>query len=178
MASVSLRYAKALADVVLERRQQDAVPAELQRFAAMLAESKELVNVLTNPAVSAPEKKNLIEALAERASFSSTTRNFLKIIADHHRFNIFTEIVAAFRRELDARLGIESVEVISAAPLTDGQKNVLVQQLSAFTHKEIRPHYQMDAELIGGVVTKIGSTIYDGSIREQLRRLRTEMSGD
>lgn len=177
MASVSIRYAKALADVVIEKREHAVVTAELESFAAILRESRDLGNVLTNPAVPILQKRNLLDALAQRLSYHGTTRNFLKIIADHRRFPVFPEILAAFRHEVDQRLGIESVEVTSAAALDESEKSTLAERLRAFTHQEVRLHFQTDPALIGGMVTQIGSTIYDGSLREQLRQLQRELSG-
>ncbi len=178
MATVSIRYARALADVVLKNREQVAVLGELEQFGVWLKESKDLFNVITNPSVSAAEKKRLIQALAKRGAFHRTTENFLKILADHHRFTVYGEVLGAFRRELDRRLGIESVEVTTAAPLSEDDQRALRERLKAFTGGEVRLEYHTDPQLIGGMVAKIGSTVYDGSLREQLNRLRTVLSGE
>lgn len=178
MASVALRYAKALADVVLAKHQAGLIQAELQSFSALLFESRELLNVLTNPAVAVEEKRRLLRAIGQRAGYSITTQNFLSVLADHHRLNMYGDILSAVQRELDGRLGIESVQVTTAAPLTEEQKKVLADRLRDFTKKEVRLQFQTDPRLIGGLVAKIGSTIYDGSIREQLQQVRQQLSGD
>lgn len=178
MASMAIRFARSLTDVVLAKQQAAAVQAELQHFSRMLSESKELFLVLTNPSVANTQKKNLVEAIASRSSYSVTTQNFLKILVDHHRVNLFKEILAAFQRELDRRLGIESVEVTTAVPLEEEQQKVLAERLRSFTQKEVRLQFQSDPQLIGGLVARIGSTIYDGSIREQLQRLQTHLGSE
>jgi F-type H+-transporting ATPase subunit delta len=178
MASVAIRYAKALVDVALVKNQADAVRAELHQFAGMLAESRELAEVMTNPAVPGPQKKSLLQVLAERAGFSITTVNFLNVLVDHHRINIFDEIISSVQHEFDQRLGIEAVQVTTAVSLSEDQKERLSEKLREFTQKEVRLQYQTDPGLIGGLVARIGSTVYDGSIREQLSRVRQQLSGD
>lgn len=178
MASVAIRFAKALTDVVLAKQQAPAVQLELQDFSRLLSESTDLLQVLTNPAVSNPQKKTLIQAIAFRSFYSTTTRNFLNILVDRHRINLFKEILVVFQRELDRQLGIESVEVTSATPLHEEQQKVLAERLRSFTQKEVRLQFQSDPQLIGGLVARIGSTIYDGSIREQLQQLRTRLSSE
>jgi F-type H+-transporting ATPase subunit delta len=177
MASVAIRYAKALADVVLAKHEVERVRTELQDFALLLSRSSELVNVMISPAVALPQKKSLLQALAARAGYSTTTRNFLNILIDHHRINLFEEILAAVHRELDQRLGIQTVQVTTVTPLDEEQKRTLASRLRDLIQKEIQLETQVDAKLIGGVVARIGSTIYDGSIREQLQQLRMQLSG-
>lgn len=178
MASAAIRYAKALAEVVLARHQTEAVEAELQTFSKCLSESADLARVLANPAVPSAQKKNLIRAVGKSAPFSATTRNFLLVLVDHQRVDLFEEILKSFRRELDKRLGIASVEVISATALSDAQRQSLAARLRTFTQKEVRLEFQTNAQLIGGVVTKIGSTVYDGSLREQLQQLRVQLGSE
>lgn len=177
MASVAIRYAKALADVVLADGEAERVRAELHGFSNLLSESKELANVLITPAVPIQQKKSLLLALAERAGYSTTTRNLLFILVDHHRIDIFDEILATVHAELDRRLGIQTVAVTTASPLAEGQEKILAERLRVLMQKEIRLQLQTDPKLIGGVVAKVGSTIYDGSIREQLHQLRVQLAG-
>jgi F-type H+-transporting ATPase subunit delta len=177
MASVAIRYAKALADVVIEKHEVERVRTELQGFSSLLSQSPELVNVMTSPAVPIPQKKNLLQALAARAGYSTTTRNFLNILVDHRRINLFEEILAAVHRELDQRLGIQTVEITTVTPLDEEQKKILASRLRDLIRKEIQLETQIDPKLIGGVVARIESTIYDGSIREQLQQLRMQLSG-
>jgi F-type H+-transporting ATPase subunit delta len=178
MASAAIRYAKAVVDVALAKNAANAVSDDLHHFSGLLSESRELIQVLTNPAVSTQGKKKIIAAISRRAGYSSLMHNFLCILADHHRFNIYSEILAAVQRELDGRLGLAAVRVTSAAPLTDPQKGTLADRLRAYTRKEVRLEFQTDAQLIGGLMAQIGSTIYDGSIREQLQQARRWLSGD
>lgn len=177
MASIAIRYAKALADVVLSKHEVEPVRTELQGFSALLSESLELFNVLTSPAVAIPQKKGLLQSIAARTGYSTTTRNFLNILVDHRRINLYEEILAAVHRELDQRLGIQTVEITTVTPLDEDQKKILASRLRDLIRKEIQLETQTDPKLIGGVVARIGSTIYDGSIREQLQQLRMQLSG-
>ena len=177
MASVAIRYAKALADVALPKREVAQVRGELQDFSSLLSGSRELFNVLTSPAVGVQQKKALLQALAVRTGYGTTTRNFLNILVDHHRINLFEEILTAVERELDQRMGIQSVQITTVSPLSEEQKKVLADRLRDLLRKEIQLHLETDPKLIGGVVARIGSTIYDGSLREQLQQLRMQLSG-
>jgi F-type H+-transporting ATPase subunit delta len=177
MASVAIRYAKALADVVLSKHEVEQVRTELQGFSSLLSESRDLFNVLTSPAVAIQQKKSLLQAIAARTGYTPTTRNFLNILIDHHRIDLYDEIQAAIHRELDQRLGIQTVRITTVSPLTGDQEKILSERLRDLIQKEIQLEVQTDAKLIGGVVAKIGSTIYDGSLREQLHQLRAQLSG-
>jgi F-type H+-transporting ATPase subunit delta len=177
MASVAIRYAKALADVVLPKQEVEQVRTELGSFSSLLSGSRELFNVLTSPAVGIQQKKSLLQSIASRTGYSTTTRNFLYILADHHRINLFEEILAAVQRELNQRLGIQTVQITTVSPLREEQVKMLTHRLRDLLQKEIQLHLQTDPKLIGGVVAKVGSTIYDGSIREQLQQLRIQLGG-
>jgi F-type H+-transporting ATPase subunit delta len=179
MAAVAARYARALADVVLQpgrEAQADAVERELHAFRDLLQESADLRNALTSPAVKAARKRAVIEKLGERAGLSRTGRNLLFVLSDHRRLPLLGEVLHAFRVLVDERLGYVEAEVTSARPIEDSDRAALEAALARHTGRKVRAHYAVDAGLIGGAVTRIGSTIYDGSVREQLRVLRERLS--
>jgi F-type H+-transporting ATPase subunit delta len=102
-------------------------------------------------------------------------RNFVYLIVDHRRTEMLPEILQAFREELNARLGIVEAEVTSARELSAGEKKELTSVLERRTGKKVEARFQMDEALLGGAIVRLGSTIYDGSVRDQLNRLREKL---
>lgn len=180
-SAITKRYADALADVVTASgaalAPQDAL-GQLGSFDAVLRSSPELYNALTSPAVPASRKKAAVGKIADLLSLSRIARNFLFVLIDHHRIPALSEILEAFELVLDERLGFLRAEVSSARDLNETQRATVNGQLERLTGKRIRMRFQVDESLIGGVAARIGSTLYDGSVRGQLaslgRRLRAE----
>lgn len=177
-AALSNRYARALVDAVLapgsDLDPRDA-GRQLTEFADMVRTSPELRNVLVSPAVSAQKKRAVISRFAESLPLSRLIRNFLFVLIDRRRAGMLAEIAKAFEGALDERLGVVRAEVASAAPLDDEQRNNLQGELSRVAGKQVRCEFSINSELIGGVVARIGSTVYDGSVRSQLQRLRERL---
>jgi F-type H+-transporting ATPase subunit delta len=177
MAAVSSRYARALADVVTGGKMagSESVEDQLKDFLGLLQESADLKNVLTSPAVKPKQKKSLLEALGAKLGFSLIARNFLFVLVDHKRIALLHEILPLFRVEMDDRQGMVQADVTSAAPLGDMERGALEAAVAKRTGKKVRATYQVDPALIGGAVTRVGSTVYDGSVREQLQILRATL---
>lgn len=179
MAAVSSRYAHALADAVTGTSApagSDAVDQQLQDFVAMTHASADLRNVLLNPAVATAKKKSLIAALGVKMGLSAAAKNFLFVLVDHKRIGLLEEILPLFRADIDERLGRVEAHVASAAALSQKDRASLEAALAVKTGKKVRATYAVDPALIGGVVTRVGSTVYDGSVREHLRVLREKLS--
>jgi len=176
LRAVSQRYARALADVVIEHGSAEAVKEELAAFAQGVDESRDLQNFLANPAVRRPHKQAVIEKLIARMNGSKTLRNFLLVLVDNRRAALLGEISEAFEAELRARLGVAKAEVTSARELSGEAKNELVRTLEGLTGKHVEASYSLDPELIAGAQVRIGSTVYDGSVREQLNRMRKRLA--
>ena len=180
-SAVATRYANALADVVTAGssalRPEDAV-AQLRSFQTALSGSPELQNALITPAVPVGRKRAVVGKIAGILQTSPIATNFLMVLIDHRRINLLAGIVEAFEVVLDERLGFARAHVISAAELSQQQRAALTAELEKLTGKRIRTQFDVDQTLIGGVVARIGSTVYDGSVRGQLhsieRRLSTE----
>jgi F-type H+-transporting ATPase subunit delta len=174
------RFASALADVVTGPSGMDTaqVVQQLRAFEALLAGSAALQNALTSPAVAASRKRSVVRKLADRLGLANIVRNFLLVLTDHRRLMALTPMIDAFEIQLDERLGFVRAEISSARDLEERQKSGLAEQLSRLTGKKVRARYAVEPELIGGVVARIGSTVYDGSVRGQLntlgRKLATE----
>ncbi len=169
-------YAEALADVALAENRAEAVRRELSDFLKMMAESADLRNFLESPAVTVEAKHSVIAKLVERMGASEALRNFLYLIVDHQRVTLLAAIGEAFGRELNSRLGILEAAISAARQLSEEEKRTLVAVLERQTGKKVEASYRVDPELLGGAVVRIGSTVYDGSVRNGLERLRARMA--
>jgi len=176
--AVASRYAQALADAVLGPNSKSApaeTTAELQTFEQMFQTSPELRNMLLSPAVPSIRKRAVISRFAGVVPLSRLTTNFLFVLVDHHRIDILGDIRDAFETVLDARLGIVRADVQSATELSPERRQALQAELSRLTGKQVRCSFAIDPNLIGGVLARIGSTVYDGSVRAQLATLRERL---
>ena len=181
LSAVAARYANALADVVSPSssvlRPQDAV-SELRAFESTLRSSPELHTALITPAVANARKKAVVGRVADVLKLSRITRNFLFVLVDHRRIASLGDIIRTFEQVVDERLGFARAEISSASELTEAQRKALTGQLERVTGKRIRPHFAVDGALIGGVVARIGSTVYDGSVRGQLHSLERRLAAE
>jgi F-type H+-transporting ATPase subunit delta len=169
------RYAHALADAVLapdSASDPGEITKELRAFEAMIREAPELKNVLLSPAVSNARKRDVVARFAESMPLSLQVRNFLYVLVDRRRAGMLNEITDAFEAAVDERSGVVRAEVSSAVPLSDAQRAELAKALSDVTGKRVRCEFAVDDSLIGGVIARIGSTVYDGSVRTQLGEIQ------
>ncbi len=177
MASVAGIYARAFADVVLsERLDADRSVADLRAITTLLNESPELRRIWENPAVPVEQKHKLLNVIAQRDGISKQARNLIAVLIDHRRIHFMGSIVAQLEKELDARLGFAEAQITSARALSDGEKREVEAQVEKLTGKKVRARYGEDASLLGGAVVRIGSTIYDGSVKGQLERVKEVIS--
>jgi len=179
MLSVAARrYAKVLTDVVTAHGSgMDAgtVLAQLQQIEALIQSSAELRNALASPAVAPSRKRAVMEKLIAPMNVAKQVRNFLFVVIDHRRIQEFGSIIEAFEHLIDDRLGFVRADVSSAHELTNMQRDLLQAQLTRLAGREAKLRYTMDPSLVAGVVARVGSTVYDGSVRGQLERLRTKL---
>jgi F-type H+-transporting ATPase subunit delta len=175
---MATRYAAALASVVMEQNAAEAARAALGSFREAYDSSPELRNFLANPAVPRQKKQNVIEQMGAEMEMGTAVRNFLFLLVDNRRINEIEEIEKGFREELNRRLGRADAEITAPRGLSDREKTELVAALERMTGMKIEAHYGEDAGLIAGAVVRIGSTIYDGSVREQLVRLRASLEAE
>ena len=183
LSAVAARYANALADVVSNPAPtadsalppQDAVK-QLRAFEAVLAESHDLREVLHTPAITLSRKKAVVGRLADLLNLSRIARNFLLVLIGHRRITLLGEILQAFEIELDRRAGYVRADISSARALGDAQRAQIGAEIEKLTGKLIRTTWTVDETLIGGVVAKVGSTVYDGSVRGSLESLGRRLS--
>ena len=179
MASVASTYARAFADVILDTHlDADRSIAELRAIASLLAESSDLRRVWENPAIPAEQKRRVLDVIAERDGVSTQTRNLVAVLIDHRRIHFLEPIIRQLEKDLDARLGFAEAQITSARLLGDAEKQEFETQVGKLTGKKVRAHYEEDQALLGGAVVRVGSTIYDGSVKGQLERMREEISSN
>jgi F-type H+-transporting ATPase subunit delta len=177
-SAIGTRYAKALVEVVLGPGYQvdpNKALEELRRVESLIAASTALHNALLSPAVPPSRKRAVVGRLIEPMGVSKAVRNFLFVVIDHRRIHELKAIVDAFDELLDERLGVVRAGVSSASALSDRQKSSLETQISRLSGKKAKLTFSIDPTLIGGVLARVGSMLYDGSVRGQLERLRVKL---
>ncbi|HEY6332555.1 MAG TPA: ATP synthase F1 subunit delta [Blastocatellia bacterium] len=173
--AVARRYAEALADVALANKQADVVGQELGELAELFKPGSELNALFANPIISQADKRKVLDIIVERTHPTRTTVNLLKLLLQHYRLHNLSVLEEQYRRELNEREGIVRADVTTAGPIGAGEQEKLKQQLQILTGKSIQLEFKTDPALIGGAVTRIGSVIYDGSIRTQLDTIKSRL---
>ena len=177
MASVTNTYARAFADAVFSgRHDPDKTLQEAQGVAELVAGSKELRAVWETPSITAEQKRAVLDAIVARQGISRTVRNFVAVLIDHRRINFLGPIVKQFELELNQRLGFTEAEITSARDLDQSDRRMIEGRVETLTGKKVRARYSRDESLLGGAVVKVGSTIYDGSVKGQLERIKQALS--
>ncbi len=175
LSAVASRYARALVDVVTEPGSDlDAGTAtqQLRQVAATIAASDDLKGALLSPAVSPSRKRHVIAKLIH---VHPKIRNFIYVVIDHRRVHEIPSIVEAFELLIDEHLGFVRADVSSASALTAAQQASLQAQLTRMAGKQAKVNFKTDPALVAGVIARVGSTVYDGSVRGQLERLRATL---
>jgi F-type H+-transporting ATPase subunit delta len=177
MASLVAPYARALADVIVERHIDPAgVESQLGDFSAAWHESAPLREVFLDPSFAIEEKIAILDKLNARLQMGHEVRNFIAVLIRHDRLHLFDEIIEEFRSEMNRRHGISEVEVTTARQLDDASRVALEAQIAGLTKGRILATFHEDPSLMGGAIVRIGSTVYDGSIRGRLDRLEDELA--
>jgi F-type H+-transporting ATPase subunit delta len=177
VASVTSTYARAFADAVFDGHLDPGKTLqEAQSLAELVAGSKELREVWETPSITAEQKRAVLDAIVARQGISRTVRNFVAVLIDHRRINFLGPIVKQFEQELDQRMGFAEAEITSAHELNQNDRHMLEAQVEKLTGKKVRARYSRDESILGGAIVKIGSTIYDGSVKGQLERIRQAIS--
>lgn len=173
--AVANRYARALADVVARTGDYRRVLEEAQEFLAVYRGSAELRDFFETPAVPLPDKMEVLESILGRLKTSFIASNFLRVILAHYRMGQLEEIVRAFLKIANDRMGIVQVKVYSATGLSEGERRAVGARFQEVTGKRVEFEFHLDEKLLGGVLAQIGSTVYDGSVRGHLERLRERL---
>ncbi|HWU90480.1 MAG TPA: ATP synthase F1 subunit delta [Kofleriaceae bacterium] len=173
--SLARRYARAVIELGTEHKILDQLGGELRTLAQVMKMSAELVSSLTNPAIRRADRRKVIDALLQRLAASSHSRNLVYLLLDGERLASLPSISREVDAMIEARSGRISAEVTSARPLDAGELKQITAALEQMSGKQVSVTRREDPSLLGGVVAKLGDTVYDGSLRTQLRNLRDEL---
>jgi F-type H+-transporting ATPase subunit delta len=177
VSSVASTYARAFADVVFSAHlDANRAVAGLREIARLLAESADLRRVWENPAVPADQKRRLLDAIVQREGIDKPVRNLVAVLIDHRRVQFLQRIIEQLEKELDARMGFAEAQISSARELSEAERRALEVEIEKTTGKKVRARYALDPSLLGGAMVRVGSTIYDGSVKGQLEKIREAMS--
>jgi F-type H+-transporting ATPase subunit delta len=166
-----------LADVISERSEGVPVQEELAAWEKMMATNALLLEAFSNPTVAYQQKEKVLNELIARTKVRTTTANFLRVLLKNQRLAELPQVNAKLAQIIDERSGVASAQVVSARPVSEDIRASLAEKLGELTGRKVRLSFETDETLLGGIVTRIGSTIYDGSVRNQLRRLGEELAG-
>jgi F-type H+-transporting ATPase subunit delta len=175
--TVARRYASALADVIIERGEESRVREELRAWEKMILGNELLLEAFSNPTVPYEKKQKVLNELITRTKVGLTSANFLRILLKNQRLAGLAQVNAKLARVLDERSGVVNAQVRSARPVSDSIKASLEAKLRQMTGKRVRLTFDIDETLLGGIVTTIDSTIYDGSVRNQIDLLGEALAG-
>jgi F-type H+-transporting ATPase subunit delta len=173
------RYASALVDVVISPS-AGIDPAlamqQLRAFDAAIRASPDLRTILASPAVSIARKRLVIRRIAGALQVERIILNFLLVLNDHRRAAALSDVIDSFDILLDERRGFQRAEVVSAYELTAEQRETLAAELAKVAGSQVRMRFAVEPELIGGVTARLGSRVYDGSVRGKLAVLRQRLT--
>ncbi len=177
LQTVARRYSTALADVAIERGEEREVQNELDQWALLIESHAQLKEVFANPTVAYDQKRKVLEELISRSRVRETTGSFLRVLLKNQRLSQLRDIAARYSYVLDERAGMVAASVTTARAIPEDLKNSLHEALTTATGRKVRLSFDTDERIIGGVVARIGSTIFDGSVQNQLERLSEELAG-
>jgi F-type H+-transporting ATPase subunit delta len=174
-SSVARRYARALFSLGLEEARHEVYGEELEAVVGALDQSREVGAVLRNPGYSQEQRHAAVNALAKAVSLSPTLVSFLRLLVDRQRSGDIAAIARAYRSMVDQQVGRVRATITAAAPLSNDEVERLREAIARMTGRTIILDSRTDPSIIGGVVTQVGATLFDGSLRTQLERMREEL---
>lgn len=175
LIGIARRYAAPLADVALAHNKADELDAELGVFAEMIGNNAELYELFASPVIPQVSKREVLDAIIKRAGPGELTANLLRTLLRNYRLQYVGAVHQEFRREMNLRKGIVVARVATAAPVGTSEQESLSRTLHQMTGKQVQLEFKTDPSLIGGVVTRVGSMVYDGSVRTQLQEIEQRL---
>ena len=167
------------ADVVTSAKLDTAaIDRQLGDFLATWDGSRELREVFANPAIPAAQKIAILDKMNAKLGLVKEARNLLAILIKNDRIAHVHEVVAAYRTELQARQGIRQAEIVTARELSEQERNSLLAGVAQLAGARVQASFKLDKSILGGTVVRIGSTVYDGSVRGQLDILEHRMRAE
>ena len=172
MSAVGRRYAKALLELARDQGQVDQVLRDVAALSAAWNESAELRDIVRNPVIPKPALKAVVDALMKKLGTTRLVRNTVNLLSDKGRLGQLEDVLHALEQLAEAETGRVRVEVTSAKPLSDAYYTQLTNKLQRFTDRKVVLVKKQDPSLIGGVVTRVGDRVFDGSLSNRLSELR------
>jgi F-type H+-transporting ATPase subunit delta len=173
MAAFVSRYARAFADVVASAHLDPAaLDRQLTDFTATWDGSRQLREVFEDPSIPAPQKVAILDKMNAKLGMQRELRNLIAVLINHDRIAHIHEVAEAWRREMQERLGIRQAEIVTARELNEQERRSLVEGAARLAGAQVQATFKLDQSILGGTVVRIGSTVYDGSVRGRLERLR------
>ncbi len=173
MSALVARYANAFLQVVTAAKlDTTAIDGEFADFIATWDDSPELREFFRNPAVAAPQKVEFLDKLNARLGLQKELRNLLAVLIDNNRIGQVSEVAQAYRRLLQEQSGIRQAEIVTARELNEKERGALVEEIGKLAGARVDASFRLDPAILGGTVVRIGSTVYDGSVRGRLERLK------
>jgi len=177
MSVAANRYSTALIDALYPDKAEAGLQ-QLQAFAALFKQEPDSRRFLENPAMAGERRQRLLKEIAGALGFDRRVANFVNIVVERNRLPLLEEIIEEYQRLLDERMGIVRARVTAARTLDPAQQQQLARKLEQITGKQVRMEVAVDPSLIGGLVAQVGSTIYDGSVRQQLQAFKSRLVGE
>jgi F-type H+-transporting ATPase subunit delta len=171
------RYAQAFAEVVTDRKLDTAVLD--RQFSDVLATwegSVELRTFFENPATPAAQKITILDKLNEKMGLEKELRNLLAVLITNNRIGYVAQVAEAWRRILQEQQGIRPAEIVTARELNKDERDALVSEVTKLAGAKVDASFKLDQSILGGTVVRIGSTVYDGSVKGRLERLREALT--
>ena len=176
MAAFVSHYARAFADVVLQAKLDIAgIDRQINDFLATWDSSRDLREVFENPAISEAQKLAVLDKMNAKLGMAPQLRNLIAVLIRNGRVAHVREVLQAYRTELQERQGIRQAEIITARELGDQERNSLLAGVGQLAGAKVQATFKLDPSILGGTVVRIGSTVYDGSVKGRLERLREEL---
>lgn len=173
MAAFVSRYANAFADVVTAAKLDTAaIDSQLSDFLATWEGSAELREFFENPAIPVVQKIEILDKLNAKLKLQKELRNLLAVLISNDRIAHVSEVAQAYRRLLQEQMGIRPAEIVTARELDTKEREELVAEIAKLANSKIEASFALDKSILGGAVVRIGSTVYDGSVRGRLERLK------
>ena len=172
ISNISKRYARAFFDIAREQNKIEEYYQELSQFDSVISQNKSLKEFLANPIFEQASKKGVVEALIGKMGLTGMTASFLRVLVDKKRIDILNDIVVCYRQLMDEALKKVRVNVKTAFPLSEEMKSFISSNLEKAMGRKVNMTVEEDASLLGGVVIRVGDTLYDGSIKNQLNNMR------
>jgi F-type H+-transporting ATPase subunit delta len=179
MPAFIARYARAFADVAGDLKLDTAaLDRQFGDFIATWDGSAELRTFFENPAIAAAQKVAILDKLNAKLEMQKELRNLIAVLIDNNRIGLVKEVAADWRRILQEQQGIRPAEIVTARELGNDERNALVAEVAKLAGAKIDASFKLDQSILGGTVVRIGSTVYDGSVRGRLERLREQLVAD